>query len=67
MCSVTNPIALADAITRLLDYEALGRQLSLNARALIEQEYDEDRNAAELRKLFKAAIAKRGTTDSLNR
>ena len=62
-----NPIVLADAITRLLDDETLGRQLSLNARALIEQEYDEDRNAAELRKLFKAAIAKRGTTDSLNR
>lgn len=62
-----NPTALADAITRLLDDETLGRQLSLNARALIEQEYDEDRNAAELRKLFEAAIAKRGTTDSLNR
>ena len=62
-----NPTALADAITRLLDDETLGRQLSLNARALIEQEYDENRNAAELRKLFEAAIAKRGTTDSLNR
>ncbi|MBN6065642.1 glycosyltransferase family 4 protein [Aggregatibacter actinomycetemcomitans] len=59
-----DPTALADAITRLLDDETLGQQLSLNARALIEREYDEDRNAAELRKVFAAAIAKGASADS---
>ena len=61
-----DPTALADAIIRLLDDETLGQQLSLNARALIEREYDEDRNAAELRKVFAAAIANDETTDSLS-
>lgn len=61
-----NPTALADAITRLLNDDALGQQLSHSARALIEREYDEDRNAAELRRFFAAAITQR-ESDSLPR
>lgn len=46
---------LADAIQRLLDDPALRDQLSINARRLIEAEYDIHRNAAAQRELFRQA------------
>lgn len=52
-----DPEALAEALRRLLEDDALCRTLSQNGRALIEREYDEERNAAQLRHLFAAAIA----------
>lgn len=52
-----NPQALADAMRRLLDDHDLCRTFSHNGRRLIEQEYDEDRNAAKLRGLFADAVA----------
>ncbi|WP_424406517.1 glycosyltransferase [Pasteurella sp. PK-2025] len=51
-----DPHALSAAIERLFDKPALCHQLSLNARALIEREYDEDKNAALLRQLFQDVI-----------
>jgi colanic acid/amylovoran biosynthesis glycosyltransferase len=51
-----DPIALADALARLLDDEALRVRLSQNARALVEAEFDVDRNAAELRTLFARCV-----------
>lgn len=53
-----DPEALADAIERLLDDPELCKTLSLNSRALIEREYDEDKNVAVLQQLFNAAINK---------
>ncbi|MGC7589594.1 glycosyltransferase [Bisgaard Taxon 46] len=53
-----DPEALADAIERLLDDPELCKTLSLNSRALIEREYDEDKNVAVLQQLFSAAINK---------
>lgn len=53
-----NPQALADAIERLLNDDVLCKKISHNGRALIEREYDEDNNAALLRKIFATAIAK---------
>lgn len=53
-----DPEALADAIERLLDDPELCKTLSLNSRALIESEYDEDKNVAVLQQLFSAAINK---------
>lgn len=52
-----DPQALADAVERLLDDHDLCRTLAQNGRALIEREYDEDRNAAQLRRLFEQAVA----------
>lgn len=51
-----DPQALADAMKRLLDDYDLCRTLSRNGRELIEREYDEDRNAAQLRRLFEQAV-----------
>ncbi|ABR73440.1 colanic acid biosynthesis glycosyltransferase WcaL [Actinobacillus succinogenes] len=51
-----NPQLLADAIKRLLGDRRLCQTLSKNGRALIEREFDEDRNAARLRELFRYAI-----------
>lgn len=48
--------ALADAMLRLLDDHEYCRTLARNGRALIEREYDEDRNAGKLRRLFDAAV-----------
>ncbi len=47
-----DPVALADAIERLLGDEVLGQRLAEAARALIEAEFDVDRNAGALRELF---------------
>ncbi|XWY19758.1 glycosyltransferase family 4 protein [Bisgaard Taxon 45] len=59
LCVPANdPYSLANAIERLLDTPTLGSELSRNARALIEREYDEDKNAALLRKIFQDAIDK---------
>lgn len=52
-----NPQVFAEAMARLLNDQELCRKLSQNGRALIEREYDEDLNAAQLRKLFEAAAA----------
>lgn len=54
-----NPVALADAVQRLLDDHQLCRTFSQNGRALIEREYDEEKNAAKLRRLFADAAALR--------
>ncbi|WP_373746914.1 glycosyltransferase [Neisseria dentiae] len=48
--------ALADAMLRLLDDHEYCQTLSRNGRALIEREYDEDRNAGKLRRLFDVAV-----------
>lgn len=44
-----DPAALADALTLLLDDGALRHRLATNARALVERDFDVDRNAARLR------------------
>ncbi|WP_150538796.1 glycosyltransferase family 4 protein [Actinobacillus vicugnae] len=51
-----NAEVLADAMIRLLNDHALCKKLSENGRQLIEQEYDEDTNAAKQRDFFAAAI-----------
>ncbi|HHE3466929.1 glycosyltransferase [Pasteurella multocida] len=59
LCVPANdPYSLVNAIERLLDTPTLCSELSLNARALIEREYDEDKNVALLRKVFQDAIDK---------
>jgi len=50
---------LAEAMSRLLDDHDICRTFSRNGRALIEREYDEDRNAAKLRQIFNDAINSR--------
>jgi colanic acid/amylovoran biosynthesis glycosyltransferase len=47
-----DPLALAAALERLLRDKPLQMQLALNARALIEKEFDIERNAAKLREVF---------------
>ncbi|MDU7785597.1 MAG: hypothetical protein E7J79_04750 [Aggregatibacter aphrophilus] len=44
----------------------LCQTLSQNARALIEREYDEDKNAAELREVFRQAITQHSNTNGTN-
>jgi colanic acid/amylovoran biosynthesis glycosyltransferase len=50
-----DPLALADALECLLKDKALQMQLALNARALIERDFDIERNAARLREVFATA------------
>jgi glycosyltransferase involved in cell wall biosynthesis len=52
-----DPDALAVAIGRLLDDGELRCRLARNARALIEREFDIDRNTARLRALFSSVAA----------
>jgi colanic acid/amylovoran biosynthesis glycosyltransferase len=47
-----DPAALAGAMTRLLGDPALRERLAARARALVEAEFDVERNAAVLRQLF---------------
>jgi glycosyltransferase involved in cell wall biosynthesis len=54
-----DPGALAAAIERLLDDEALRCRLARHARELIEREFDIDRNTERLRELFSTAVAGR--------
>lgn len=49
-----DPAALADALAVVLDDPALRDRLARNARALIERDFDVERNAALLRVLFAA-------------
>lgn len=51
-----DPTVLADALARLLDDTALRVRLAGNARALIEQQFDVDRNASALRSLFITSV-----------
>ncbi|NDJ57584.1 glycosyltransferase family 4 protein [Enterobacteriaceae bacterium 4M9] len=55
-----NAQALADAIAGLASNPALRTQFSQTARALIEREFDIDRNAARLRDIFCTAISRKG-------
>lgn len=52
-----SPEQLANAIRRLLADRQLACNLQANARRLIEQQFDVDRNAAELRKHFTASVS----------
>lgn len=54
-----DPVALANAIARLLNDVDLRVDLSQRARCLIEQDFDVDSNAAKLRALFGQAVASR--------
>lgn len=47
-----DPVALAEALGRLLDDAALRVRLAEQARALVEQEFDVERAAATLRRVF---------------
>ena len=47
-----DPAALAKALTELLEDPALRERLARGARAMIEADFDVDRNAARLRQLF---------------
>jgi colanic acid/amylovoran biosynthesis glycosyltransferase len=51
-----DPVALADALERLLGDRDLRIQLAERGRALIEAEFDVDRNAAKLRALFGSGL-----------
>lgn len=53
-----DPLALADAMERLLGDAALRRRLSRDARKLIEAEFEITRNAARQREIFARALAK---------
>ena len=56
-----DPDALAAAIERLLFDPALRVRLAVNARQLIERDFDVRRNAARLRAVFDAAAARTGS------
>lgn len=56
-----DPEALADALAALIGDGALRVRLSERARALVEEEFDVDRNAAQLRGLFESAARAPGT------
>lgn len=51
-----DPMALADGMARLLENAALRRRLSQGARALIEAEFEINRNAARQRAIFARAL-----------
>jgi glycosyltransferase involved in cell wall biosynthesis len=53
--SQRDPVALAEALARLLDDSALRVQLATEARRLVEAEFDVHRNAAHIREIFSAA------------
>jgi colanic acid/amylovoran biosynthesis glycosyltransferase len=46
-----DPDALADVLATLLDDRALRRRLAVNARGLVEREFDIRRNSARLREV----------------
>ena len=50
-----DPFAVANALERLLFDSELRLRLAVNARGLIEREFDIERNAAKLREVFVAA------------
>ena len=52
-----DPMALADAMVRLLGDAELRQRLSSNARALIEAEFEINRNAARQRGIFARALS----------
>ena len=49
-----DPVALADALERMLDDAVLRTNLATTARQVIERDFDITTNTAELRKLFTA-------------
>lgn len=50
-----DPVSLAASLERLLADPALRERLAAQARRLIEEEFDEQRNAARVREVFEAA------------
>ena len=54
-----DPEGLAAAMLRLMDEPRLGAELSRNARALIEAQFDARRTSAQLRDVFAGAVAGR--------
>lgn len=55
-----DPRELAAALERLLDDARLRIELATEARALIEAQFDIHRNSAQIRRLFKPAVAAPG-------
>ena len=55
-----DPRALADALARLLDDQALGAGLALQGRAAVEQSYDSRRQARALGELLSGRPAPAG-------
>jgi glycosyltransferase involved in cell wall biosynthesis len=53
-----DPVALADALLRLHDDEALTRRLTQAGRATVKQRFDGERLAQELAGLFRQAVAR---------
>ncbi|QHM74626.1 Alpha-D-kanosaminyltransferase [Mixta theicola] len=60
-----DPLALADAMQRLLNDPALQLTLAQQARHCIEQSFDIDRNSARMREIFACAGVKYAATPSL--
>lgn len=54
-----DPIALANALQQILDDEHLSQRLAENARRLLEERFDVQRNARQLRQLFEHAVSSR--------
>ncbi len=54
-----DPASLADALERLLDDQRLAGELAANARRLIEDEFDIERNTPVMREIFTASAAVR--------
>jgi colanic acid/amylovoran biosynthesis glycosyltransferase len=59
-----DPEALAAALARMLDDRDLRRRVAEAGRALVEKEFDQQRNAARLRAVFDRTIAERNGRES---
>ena len=59
-----DPLALADALERALADAGLRARLSEAGRAIVERDFDIERNAAALRGIFAASAASRPTADA---
>ncbi len=51
-----NPLALAEALERLLDDQELGRRLAETGRQTIEERFDRGKNVSQLRRLFEQCL-----------
>ncbi|QHM71994.1 glycosyltransferase [Mixta intestinalis] len=60
-----DPLALADAMQRLLNNPALQLSLALQARHRIEERFDIDRNSARMREIFACSGVNNAATPSL--
>jgi colanic acid/amylovoran biosynthesis glycosyltransferase len=65
LVSPSDPVAIADAVERIIDDDLLRRRITIAARQLVEREFDISASGAAMTGLFETAVSARRARDQV--